>query len=64
MERMQNSGLRNPRVIGFGIKNKADFQRACSYAQGAIIGSSFVQSLEAEGAIERKVQDFIQTIVK
>ena len=40
--------LRNPRMVGFGISNKATFRAACDNARGGIIGSRFVTLLEEE----------------
>ncbi len=40
--------LKNPRMIGFGISNKATFDAACQNAQGGIIGSHFVNLLSSE----------------
>lgn len=37
--------LRNPRMIGFGISNRATLQAAYDHASGAIIGSKFVSLL-------------------
>ncbi len=37
--------LRNPRLVGFGISNRATFEAACEYASGTIIGSAFVRLL-------------------
>ncbi len=37
--------LHNPRMIGFGISNKQTLQSALANANGAIIGSKFVQLL-------------------
>ncbi len=37
--------LRNPRLVGFGISNKATFEAAAANSSGAIIGSKFVQLL-------------------
>lgn len=34
--------LRNQRMIGFGISNRATFSAACTYASGGIIGSRFI----------------------
>lgn len=39
-------GLRNPTMIGFGISNKQTYESALNNANGAIIGSKFVQLLE------------------
>ena len=40
--------LKNPTMIGFGISNKQTFESACANANGAIIGSKFVQLLDEE----------------
>ncbi len=44
---IDSMNLRNPRMVGFGISNKATFSAACQYARGAIIGSKFV-TLQSE----------------
>ncbi len=44
-ERVDSLALRNPRMIGFGISNKATFRAACDNARGGIIGSRFVTLL-------------------
>ena len=41
-------GLRNPRLVGFGISNKATFDAAVINSSGAIIGSKFIQLLKSE----------------
>jgi tryptophan synthase alpha chain len=46
-DRVNNLGLKNPRLVGFGIKDKESFQKAAKHASGAIIGSQFVRVLEA-----------------
>lgn len=46
--RINAMGLRNPRLVGFGISNKATFEAAASNSSGAIIGSKFVQLLNSE----------------
>ncbi|HEX8506297.1 MAG TPA: tryptophan synthase subunit alpha, partial [Hymenobacter sp.] len=45
-ERIAALNLRNPRLIGFGIADKAGFDRACQNAEGAIIGSALIQALK------------------
>ena len=44
-ERIAALNLRNPRLIGFGIGDRAGFDRACQHADGAIIGSALIQAL-------------------
>jgi tryptophan synthase alpha chain len=62
-ERVKKLGLKNPRMIGFGIRDRETFQFACHHANGAIIGTAFVKSLEAEGTIESKVEKFVEEIL-
>lgn len=61
-ERIRNMNLRSKLLIGFGISDKASFEKACGYASGAIIGSAFVKALAGEGDIEAKVRMFVQKL--
>ena len=61
-ERIRQMRLKNPRLIGFGISNHESFARACSYAQGAIIGSAFVKMLGDKGYSETTVREFVEAI--
>lgn len=61
-ERVNSFGLKNPRLIGFGISNAETFANACEYASGAIIGSAFVKALEGSDPTDRKVSRFINSI--
>ena len=45
-ERIAALQLTNPRLIGFGIGDRAGFNRACAHADGAIIGSALIQALK------------------
>jgi len=36
-------------LIGFGISDNETFTTACSYAEGAIIGSAFIKMLSKDG---------------
>ena len=64
-ERIAALKLRNPRLIGFGIGDKAGFDRACEYAEGAIIGSALIRALDdvadAPAAAGRFVRSIKQT---
>lgn len=48
-DRVEAMGLRNPRMIGFGIGNRQTLALAQGHAAGAIIGSKFVSLLRQEG---------------
>ncbi len=59
-KRIEKMNLHSKRLIGFGISDKNSFEKACSSANGAIIGSAFVQALGREGTIAAKVKAFLQ----
>lgn len=48
-ERIAAMNLKNPQIVGFGIKDKETFQQATKTAKGAIIGSAFIKYLTANG---------------
>lgn len=54
--------LKNPLMIGFGISDNESFEKACSFANGAIIGSAFVKAL-ANGSAETVIPAFINNIL-
>lgn len=55
--------LKNPRLIGFGISSPETFSTACQYANGAIIGSAFIEHLKQTAQpIHEAVQDFVNFI--
>ncbi|WP_276090562.1 tryptophan synthase subunit alpha [Pedobacter sp. JY14-1] len=59
--RIADMKLDNPTMIGFGINSKETFEKACAYANGAIIGSAFVKSLDAadiKGSVQRFMRQF------
>ncbi len=67
-ERIAALHLSSPRLIGFGISNHDTFQTACSYANGAIIGSAYIKALAAHpedvpGATKRFVQSIRQNLI-
>ncbi len=59
-ERIAAMNLKNPQVVGFGIKDSETFQAATKNAKGAIIGSAFIKHLTKEGV--NAIPEFIQTI--
>ena len=50
--RIAGMKLKNPVMIGFGINSKATFEKACQYANGAIIGTAFVKVLTEDKSSE------------
>ncbi|WP_226390241.1 tryptophan synthase subunit alpha [Penaeicola halotolerans] len=64
-KRVNEMGLKNPRLIGFGISDKATFDTACQYSKGAIIGSAFINVLtKAKGGdLKAAIQTYIQSVI-
>ncbi len=60
--RIQAMKLKNPTLIGFGISNKETFDTACQYAQGAIIGSAFINALNENPTIGEAVKSLKRKI--
>lgn len=64
-ERINALGLKNPRLIGFGISNNKTFTKACEYANGAIIGSAFVKAIGTSNEeLKHSVQKFVKSITQ
>ncbi len=63
-ERIQNMGLKNPRLIGFGISDRATFGNACKYANGAIIGSAFVNAVSESADLKTDIKLFVENITQ
>lgn len=61
-ERLRSMQLKNPVLIGFGIKDKATFDTACAYSNGAIIGTAFIKAIENSTDLEGTVKQFIQSV--
>ncbi len=64
LQRLKSYQLKNPILVGFGIKDKQTFESASKYANGAIIGSAFVKALENSNDIETTTKIFLNQILK
>ena len=60
-ERIRAMNLQSKLIIGFGISDKTTFNTACSYANGAIVGSAFIKHIGDAGVA--KIDDFIKPII-
>jgi tryptophan synthase alpha chain len=54
--------LKNPVIIGFGIKNKVDYSEACKLGNGAIIGSAFINVISDSTDLQKDIPEFIYQI--
>lgn len=59
-ERIAKMNLKNPQIVGFGIKDSETYQAATKNANGAIIGSAFIKHLTSNGI--EKVSSFTKSI--
>jgi len=64
LNRLQDMKLKNPVLVGFGIKDKQSFEAACKYASGAIIGSAYIKALESSGDIDMATKQFLSSIIR
>lgn len=62
-DRIKNMDLYSPKLIGFGIHDRASFDLANEYAEGAIIGSAFIRMLGKKGAEEANIKEFVNGII-
>ncbi len=61
-EKLKNSHLKNPFLIGFGISNHATFSKAAEYGAGAIVGSAFVELLKTSSDFKKDIIAFVKNI--
>ncbi|MGG8495510.1 tryptophan synthase subunit alpha [Tenacibaculum sp. TC6] len=59
-KRIQAMNLQSKLIVGFGISDHKTFSEACSYANGAIIGSAFIKELDARGI--DGIENFVRTV--
>jgi tryptophan synthase alpha chain len=60
--KLNRMNLKNPRLIGFGIKDHVTFKKASGYAAGAIIGSAFIRVLQESNDLEQDIKSFVREV--
>lgn len=63
LERLQKMDLKNPILVGFGIKDKSSFIAANKFTNGAIIGTAFIKALADSKDIQQTTYNFITPII-
>lgn len=58
--RINAMNLKNPRLVGFGISNKATYEAAAANSSGAIIGSKFIQLLKSEATPAKAIDKLLE----
>ncbi|HEY6436947.1 MAG TPA: tryptophan synthase subunit alpha [Ignavibacteriaceae bacterium] len=63
LKRLKSYNLKNPVLVGFGIKDKQSFEAACEHANGAIIGSAYIKTLENSKDIVKSTEIFLKSVL-
>lgn len=63
LQRLAGYQLSNPVLVGFGIKDRESFSRACASANGAIIGSAYISALGNSSDIREATLRFLKNIL-
>lgn len=62
LEKLEAMNLRNPVMVGFGIKDKESFDVATKHAAGAIIGSAYIKAIEKAEDLDKATKEFLEGI--
>lgn len=62
-QKLKGLNLRNPVLVGFGIRDNATFMQASKYLNGAIIGSAYIKALEQGSDIATSTKTFLDGIL-
>ncbi|MEP7144486.1 MAG: tryptophan synthase subunit alpha [Ferruginibacter sp.] len=62
-KKLQAMKLKNPILVGFGIRDRSTFQSACQYTNGALIGSAYIKALENTSSVDLSTKEFLNTIL-
>lgn len=63
LKRLQSLQLKNPLLVGFGIRDKQTFDAVQEYANGAIIGTAFIQAIGNSTDLKKDISTFIQQVI-
>jgi tryptophan synthase alpha chain len=59
LNKLAGMNLKNPVLVGFGIKDKDSYDKAVSGARGAIVGSAYIKALEGASSIQEATKSFL-----
>ena len=62
LQKLKGLSLKNPVLVGFGIKDRSTFETACANANGAIIGTAYIKALAEPGNVADITLKFLETI--
>jgi tryptophan synthase alpha chain len=64
LQRLNSYGLKNPVLVGFGIKDSETFRAASKYANGAIIGTAYIRAIEGAQDIREATKQFLSSVLQ
>src|SRR6188474_2176585 len=62
LQKLKGLSLKNPVLVGFGIRDRATFETACANANGAIIGTAYIKALAEPGNVADITRKFLESI--
>jgi tryptophan synthase alpha chain len=62
LQKLKGFNLKNPVLVGFGIRDRSTFETACANANGAIIGTAYIKALAEPGNVADITRKFLETI--
>ena len=63
LERLKSMQLKNPFLVGFGIKDKASFDAVNAFSNGAIIGSAYINALSKGEDVGVITKEFLNEVL-
>ncbi|MFI5154812.1 MAG: tryptophan synthase subunit alpha [Chitinophagales bacterium] len=60
--KLKEMKLKNPILVGFGIRDRQSFLQACEYARGGIIGTAYIQAIAENKDIREATKKFLSGI--
>lgn len=61
-KRLREMKLKNPFLVGFGVKDRESLGHANRYSRGAIIGTAYINALEPTGEIGGATKEFLNAL--
>jgi tryptophan synthase alpha chain len=63
LQRLGSYGLKNPVLVGFGIKDSESFRSASAHANGAIIGTAYIRAIDGAADIREATKTFLSSVL-
>ncbi|SJZ49076.1 tryptophan synthase subunit alpha [Sediminibacterium ginsengisoli] len=64
LARLKGMQLKNPVLVGFGIKDNQTFRSASRFANGGIIGTAYIKAIDGAADLSKATQTFIRGILE